>query len=98
MGIIVITTTEQAEAMLKILEADHRLSQADDYARERAKPIKWMECCCCGEGYKGRQWFNQDTGYGLGDCCVKMCGASSEPGEEAESYGVAGIHFLIEVE
>lgn len=92
---IVITTTEQAEAMLEHLKQCETSAKADDYASERKKPIKWMECTCCGESYQGRQWYNQDAGYGLGDCCVKHCGADSTPGTESSCYGVAGIHFLI---
>lgn len=92
--IIVITTTKQAEAMLQSLERQHKRAKADDYARERERPIKWMQCTCCGEGYQGRQWWNQDSGYGLGDCCVKYCGVNPNGGE-SECYGVPGIHFLI---
>lgn len=90
---IVITTTEQANAMLKILDKASEAARVDDYAEERAKPIKWMECTCCGESYRGRQWWNQDCGYGLGDCCVDFCGATREG--ESECYGVAGIHYLV---
>lgn len=92
---IVITTTEQAEAYIEHLDECHNQAQANDYASERQKPIKWMQCTCCGESYQGRQWWNQDSGYGLGDCCVDCCGASREPGAESSSYGVSGIHFLI---
>lgn len=93
-NLIVITTTKQAEAMLKILDQEHKIAQADNYAKERKKPIRWMSCTCCGEGYRGRQWFNQDTGYGLGDCCVEYCGVNPAGGE-SDCYGVPGIHFLI---
>lgn len=92
---IVITTTEQAEAMLEHLKQCETSAKADGYASERKKPIKWMECTCCGESYQGRQWYNQDAGYGLGDCCVEYCGADSTLGTESSCYGVAGIHFLI---
>ena len=95
---IVITTTEEANAMLAILEREKELARECDYARERARRIKWMNCTCCGESYQGRQWWNQDQGFGLGDCCVDMCGASRIPQTESECYGVAGIHFLIESE
>jgi len=92
---IVITTTEQAEAMHRHLEGCRASAAADDYATERVKPIKWMTCACCGSSYQGRQWWNQDTGYGLGDCCVQYCHANPTPGVETGSYGVAGIHFLL---
>lgn len=92
---IVITTTEQAEAMLAHLDRLSEAAKADDYASEKAKPIEELECCCCGEWYMGRQWWNQDTNYGLGDCCVKFVGADPTPGALTDAYGVSGIHFLI---
>ncbi len=92
----VITTTEQAEAMLAHLEACGNAAKADDYASERKKPVKWMTCTCCGESYQGRQWYNQDCDYGLGDCCVDYCRAPREG--ESSCYGVAGIHYLISQE
>lgn len=92
---IVITTTEQANSMLEALDAASKHADKDNYAAERAKPIKWMSCTCCGESYRGRQWWNQDCGYGLGDCCVDTCGASRTPNTKSQCYGVAGIHFLI---
>ena len=96
--IIVITTTEQAESVLEHLSQCKKSAKENNYASERKKPIKWMECCCCGESYQGRQWFNQDAGYGLGDCCVSYCNVDSAPGSESSSYGVSGIHFLISQE
>jgi hypothetical protein len=91
---IAITTTEQAEAVLAILAAEANAARVDDFARERAKPVKWMCCTCCGSSYRGRQWWNQDCGHGLGDCCVKYCGVNPNGGE-SQCYGVPGVHFLI---
>ena len=90
---IVITTTEQANAVLAHLEQCKINARADDYASERKKPVRRMTCTCCGEYYQGRQWWNQDCGYGIGDCCVDFCHVSRHG--ESESYGVPGIHFLI---
>lgn len=92
---MVITTSEQAQAMLDHLERCHKAAQADDYAKERAKPIKSLSCTCCGDGLRGRDWWNQEPGYGLCDCCVSLCCGTIEPGQESSIYGVAGIHFLI---
>lgn len=92
---IVITTTEEANQMMAILESAKLAARANDYATERARKIRWMTCTCCGETYRGRQWWNQDCGFGLGDCCVKYCGVDPSGGE-SETYGVPGIHFLIE--
>jgi hypothetical protein len=90
----IITTTEQAQEMSNRLERVAIATRADDYQAERAKPIQWLECTCCGEWYKGRQWWNQDEGFGLGDCCVKYNGVNPNGGESG-SFGVLGIHFLI---
>lgn len=91
---IVITTMEQCEAMLAMMDADSEAAQRDNYARERAKRPKRMLCTCCGQVYVGRQWWNQDCGYGLGDCCVVHCKVDPNGGESS-CYGVPGIHFLI---
>ena len=91
---IVITTTEQAEAMMAILLQAAEDARLNDYATERAKPVKWLTCCCCGESFRGRQWWNQDCRSGLGDCCVTRCGVDPNGGESRD-YGVPGIHFLI---
>lgn len=91
---IVITTTEEADAMLAILKRCEEKARVDDYASERARPVRRMTCTCCGQSYRGRQWWNQDCGYGLGDCCVVFCGVDPNGGESS-TYGVPGIHFLI---
>jgi hypothetical protein len=94
---IVITNSEQAERFMEHLENCKAAAKVDDYASERKRPIKWMTCTCCGNDYQGRQWWNQDHGYGLGDCCVEFCGVRPDGGESG-SYGVPGIHFLISKE
>jgi hypothetical protein len=91
---IIISTSEAAEAMLKILDGCKQAARVDDFASERAKPIKWLCCTCCGSYHQGRQWWNQDCGHGLGDCCVAYCGVDPNGGE-SETYGVPGIHFLL---
>ena len=93
---IVITKTEQAEAMLQHLDRVAEAVRIDDYASERAKPIRTLRCTCCGELFRGRQWWNQDCGYGLGDCCATRCGVKATEGE-SRTYGVPGIHFWIDL-
>jgi len=90
----IIKTTEQAREMLERLQRVAIETRVDEYATERAKPVQWLDCTCCGQSYPGRQWWNQDTGFGLGDCCVKYNGVNPSAGEST-SYGVPGIHFLI---
>jgi hypothetical protein len=93
----VIETTIDALEALRILENVAVATRADDYADERAKPIQTLCCTCCGNWFRGRQWWNMDTGFGLGDCCVKFCGVKPNGGE-SRSFGVPGIHFLIHPE
>lgn len=94
--IVVITTDEEAKAFMEHLESEKTSARADNYARERAAPIKWLECCCCGQALQGRDWWNRDAGYGLCDDCVELCcGGPVTLGQEYSSYGVAGVHFLI---
>lgn len=95
---IVITTSEQAREFLDHLNECKESARADGYASERKKPIKWMSCTCCGDSMQGRDWWNQEPGYGLCNDCVKMCCGPIEPGQESETYGVAGIHFAISQE
>lgn len=90
----IITTTEQAQEMLNILERVAVATRADNYQKEREKPVQWLECTCCGEWFRGRQWWNQDDGFGLGNCCLKYNGVNPDGGESS-CFGVPGIHFLI---
>lgn len=93
----IITTTEHAERVMAALDRESVEARKDNYASERLKPIRWMECTCCGEDYRGRQWWNQDCGYGCGDCCAELlAGECIERKIESRSYGVPGIHFLID--
>lgn len=91
---IVITTKEGADAMLAHLDACKQKAERDNYASERKKPIKCLECSCCGDGFLGRDWWNQEPGYGLCDgCAAKHYGYSV--GTRSESHGVGGIHYLL---
>lgn len=70
-------------------------SHLDD---ERSKPVRRMLCTCCGGVYSGRQWSNQDTGWGLGDCCVEYVKARySDDGTQTfeQCYGLDGVHYRI---
>lgn len=55
------------------------------------KPVRGLTCTCCGSAFKGRQFHNQDTGYGLGDCCVEYVRPRVDDVER--TYGVAGVHY-----
>lgn len=59
--------------------------------------VKRLQCCVCGSGTKGRQWWNRDTGFGLCENCaiwlVKERGVT--PDEMRLCYGENGIHYNI---
>ncbi|WP_041930356.1 hypothetical protein [Methylibium petroleiphilum] len=60
---------------------------------DAAKPIRWLLCTCCGGRFQGRQFANQDTGHGLGDCCVEFVTPRVEDLER--TYGVSGVHYNV---
>lgn len=68
------------------------VAQLGDKGRE-LPPVKYMRCCCCGAAYTGRQFDNQDTGHGLGDCCVDYVAKRTEDMER--TYGRPGIHYNV---
>lgn len=57
------------------------------------KPIKTLYCCCCGQLTKGRQWWNQDTGYGLCNRCIPWKKKDYDCSEMERTYGKEGIHY-----
>lgn len=66
------------------------------------QPIRGMYCPCCGARTQGRQWHNQDTGFGLCPKCAEWiphhrpfdCDPIT-PEEFERTYGVKGVHFSI---
>jgi len=92
---ICITTSEEAQAWLEQFAQCAESARADNYTTERGKPIKRLTCTCCAESLLGRDWWNQEPGYGLCNSCVPICCGPIEQGQESETYGVAGVHFLI---
>ena len=60
------------------------------------QPIRSLTCCCCGGSTQGRQFHNQDTGHGLGACCVPYVTPSVE--DMARTYGIDGVHFNLDPE
>lgn len=54
--------------------------------------MKTLQCACCGERTKGKQHWNQDTGYGLCPrCAVWIAGRKGD--EELKGYGTPGVNF-----
>ena len=67
---------------------------------ETDKQVRTLYCTCCGEQFKGRQFHNQDTGYGMGPCCAdwvmnrRPFGHDPMTLEEFERcYGKRGYNF-----
>jgi len=59
------------------------------------KPVRNLECSCCGQSTIGRQWWNRDNGYGL----CESCAIRIEPRESEEDmkscYGIKGFHYCL---
>ena len=58
--------------------------------------MAYLRCSCCGERCAGRQWWNQDNGFGLCERCVEyslfQC---RSPPDLRRSYGVPGRHWAV---
>jgi len=63
------------------------------------KPIKTLTCTCCGQPTRGRQWWNQDAGYGLClKCAVKIIESRDYKDDYKAfelTYGKIGYHHSI---
>lgn len=66
--------------------------------RELTKPIRRLECCCCGSvEIRGRQWWNRDTGYGICVACIQFVRNHGETEVEIrDNYGIEGVHWGLE--
>lgn len=62
------------------------------------KPIKNLECSCCGCEALGRQWWNRDTGYGLCIKCADIISKSEDDESMKSCYGISGIHYNIKID
>lgn len=69
------------------------------------RSIRRLSCACCGEETYGRQWLNQDTGYGVCERCADANDARFGEGTPEDGlsgrttralYGVRGFHFDVE--
>lgn len=65
--------------------------------------IRSLLCTCCGGRTRGRQFYNQDTGFGLCPSCAdRILSRWPKPEHEGtdwrsfeQTYGVRGVHFAI---
>ena len=55
-------------------------------------------CAVCGQFAPGKQWWNQDTGFGICPRCFQE--VSQKEGKESaeQSYGKVGTHHSTEKE
>lgn len=60
--------------------------------------IKTLECCCCRQPTKGRQWWNRDTGYGHCDECTELYDKLTPLGFTNELFGIKGHHYYLNKE
>ena len=90
-GKVVTHRTNPPKALCDI--CDKAQERMDIKAAEINKRIKWLECSCCGTHTLGRQWWNQDTGYGI---CTK-CWRRFYKNEGTSIFGERGVHFAIKI-
>ena len=64
----------------------------DAIRKARKQPKHWLTCCCCGNGTRGRQWWNRDDGYGLCPGCLDVNHAEDLLVQH-DSFGYRGVHF-----
>lgn len=62
-----------------------------------AQNVRTLDCACCGAMTRGRQWHNQDTGYGLCPSCADWIASRFMAAADMEStYGKRGHHYDVE--
>lgn len=93
-----------ADALAKFAGQDVRLVRGAVIAGEPGKyefavmvrlPVRRLLCSCCGAATRGRQWDNQDNGWGLCTSCIDYCHRNETPEQFQSIYGVRGVHFDI---
>jgi hypothetical protein len=64
----------------------------------KSNNTKVLTCACCGGLTKGRQWWNQDTGYGLCSRCAQWIASRHGSETVEQDYGKFGVHHSCENE
>ncbi len=70
-----------------------RIDLSHDEIIMRVVKTRHMLCPCCGGRTIGRQWHNQDTGYGLCKNCIDYCTPRIGEDSMKSVYGVRGVHY-----
>lgn len=70
------------------------LAEAGTGHPDAAQPIVALKCVCCGARFQGRQFSNQDIGWGLGNCCVERVSKTTD--SMKRTYGVDGVHYNLQ--
>ena len=78
--------TEQGAKLAKYLESSLKCR------------VFHLHCACCGEDAPAfKQWFNQDTGYGLCSRCNGNITAKEGADYVRDCYGHAGVHHSLDI-
>lgn len=72
-----------------------RLMEVVRRQRYLVKPDMGLRCACCGGWTRGRQWHNQDDGFGLCTSCAERISKRETPEYMERVYGVAGVHYSL---
>lgn len=57
--------------------------------------MKTLQCSCCGARTKGKQHWNQDTGYGLCPKCAAWIATRNDGryADDLKAYGTPGLNY-----
>ena len=58
------------------------------------KPLESLICACCGTSCQGRQFYNQDKGFGLCPDCSDMLVDDDGLEQTEQDYGKKGIYWI----
>jgi len=54
-----------------------------------------LTCCCCGQGTRGRQWWNRDTGFGICKSCADWQKRDGDEDYFRSLYGEEGVFWNV---
>lgn len=74
----------------------HRTAEAVEAAPAPKAPVQDLECCCCGNSCRGRQWWNRDAGFGVCASCGDKASQKEGASTADQHYGKRGIYWAID--